>query len=235
LNAAVREHRRIPGLRPLRFTSLRVASPRLVFFASMHTHSTTYDGSFCCNTAFLQQYSTNPFACVTRDVPSGGAIAAGLCRTKGAASLGGYNTQSGPARLQRLLRLGAPGLPQRARVHGRGAEAGPARSRTTSPRSTSSRSTCPQRATAAGACRTSSPRSREASIMLINLVWWLAMSFVTPIFGIEAYIDPDLCLVGCDTSEDSHRRRLSAGHSLAAVCCCRFWWAPNVIPRVFWG
>ena len=129
----------------------------------MHTHSTTYDGSFCCNTAFLQQYSTNPFACVTRDVPSGGAIAAGLCRTKGAASLGGYNTQSGPARLQRLLRLGAPDLLQRARVHGRGAEAGPARSRTTSPRSTSSRSPCPQRATAAGACRTSSPRSREAS------------------------------------------------------------------------
>ena len=42
----------------------------------MHTHSTTYDGSFCCNTAFLQQYSTNPFACVTRDVPTGGAIAA---------------------------------------------------------------------------------------------------------------------------------------------------------------
>ena len=40
----------------------------------MHTHSTTYDGSFCCNTAFLQQCSTNPFACVTRDVPTGSAM-----------------------------------------------------------------------------------------------------------------------------------------------------------------
>lgn len=37
---------------------------------------TTYDGSFCCNTTFLQQCSANPFACVTRDVPTGGAIAA---------------------------------------------------------------------------------------------------------------------------------------------------------------
>jgi hypothetical protein len=56
-------------------------------------------------------------------------------------------------------------------------------------------------------------------IMIINLVWWLLMRFVTPALGFEPLVDENICLVDCDDVVKTGRRRLggSAGPSTCSA------------------